>query len=108
MYLIFLHLRQMSNACLTKVIFNQMNALHHENVNMPFNYVDYIRNIFTNRGLDHLYRDLDNYPFSTFSEALSKKHQDSFLSTMEDYPSLRWYKLVKEDTKCSQCNVPPQ
>jgi hypothetical protein len=47
----FLHFNQMNDNYLAKIIFSQLNQLQQDSVDLPFNYVQYTKNIFVSRGL---------------------------------------------------------
>ena len=91
--------------CLT-VMLNKISRMHctksmrtdlcWENVNMLFNYIENIKNIFVSMGLDNLYDDLDNCSLKNLKRAVSKIHQELFVKTMKGHESLRFHKLVKK------------
>jgi hypothetical protein len=99
----FFHHSQMNDDRLTKIVFQQLNECYQMNIDLPFNYMEYMKNIFVNRGLDHMFQDAGTNSCSVtkFKAAVSKIHCEVFMRKMEDMSSLRVYRLVKENTHCS-------
>jgi hypothetical protein len=97
----FIHLQQMDNNRLAKVVFNELSHMHQNNVQVPFKYFSNLKCIFEDRGMDHMFANVDKLSLNVFKESVYASHQDFFTKEVGNYQSLQMYKMIKEDISCS-------
>ena len=98
------HLREMDDSRLTKIVFNELFSLYDSNTNTAFEYFHNVRMLFEDRGVDHMFNN--DFSFKTFKEHVTLNHQNNVINDLESQPSLRLYRLIKSDDRCSSylCN----
>jgi len=97
----FEHLHKMEDSRLTKIVFNELSQIPTNN-QVPFKYFKNIKNIFQDRGMDHMFLNKDMINIDVFKQAVNASYFQSFTKDIEERTSLLTYKYVKYDTFCSE------
>lgn len=85
----FIHMKQMQDTRLTKIIFNELLTLYDSNVKTNFNYFENIKAIFENQGLDHWFHS--DFPVQNFKEHVINNSLATNAIKTFSMPSLQHY-----------------
>ena len=84
----------MADNFLTKVIFNELLNLHKHQIDVPFIYIDNMKNIFESRDMDHMFTNAKLLMVPAFKEPVNPSNMDSFWKEIKGRLSLLIYKLL--------------
>ena len=73
----FDHLHKMEDSRLTKIVFKELAQIPADN-HVPFNYFKNIKNIFQDRGMDHMFLSKDMINIQVFKHAVNASYLQSF------------------------------
>ena len=98
----YAHLVSMPDSRLPKTVYKEMVQAHSEGVNVPFDYINSIKDIFNDKGLDYMFNDVDKICVQTFKRFTTYCYQDSFFRESFNMPSLKYYRAIKDSTNMSE------
>ena len=81
---------------LAKIVFNEL--LKSSSVTLPFNYAENIKQILQDNGMDFMYDDKDSLSALKFKNITWMNYTNSFSQQLMDKSSLKYYRMVKENT----------
>jgi hypothetical protein len=96
------YILHMKDERLPKMIYNEMSKVDTSNKPMPFNYVENIRSMLVNKGLDFMFNDQNNLSVQKYKDFAISTYKEDFFNIINSRPSLIHYKMVKENTFASK------
>ena len=95
------HILQMDRNRLCRVVYKELLQIHTSGKATPFNYIGSMKDILMDKGLDHMFNNVENLSLPTFKQFTHCQYNNKFEQDISHRSSLLHYRMVKSNSYAS-------